>query len=202
MEESVPGRMNSSLRRFDVVALRKLAGEKVFARGEAYHLNGHVEILSIDNWRVLAQVAGSEEYRTEVTGRDFEIAGSCSCPAFGDTGFCKHMVAVALAGNVEAAGTGAEAIGVLDRIRQYLRSKGPDTLVEMIVEQIDRDPVLFPAKRSRPMRYALINSSETAQRPHISGPCHSWPEWPGCARRRNRRPISPTSSSTSGANAT
>ncbi|MGX5801837.1 SWIM zinc finger family protein [Bradyrhizobium sp. Arg314] len=101
MEESVLGRMNSSLRRFDVAALRKLAGEKVFARGEAYHLNGHVEILSIDSWRALAQVAGSEEYRTEVTGRDFEIAGSCSCPAFGDTGFCKHMVAVALARNAE-----------------------------------------------------------------------------------------------------
>lgn len=32
--------------RFDVGALRTLAGDKVFARGEAYHRDGHVEILA------------------------------------------------------------------------------------------------------------------------------------------------------------
>lgn len=135
--------MTAGLSRFDVVALRKLAGEAAFSRGEAYHLKGQVEVLSIDNRRVRAQVAGTEDYRTEVTGRNFEIAGSCSCPAFDDTGFCKHMVAVALATNAAGAGTEAESIGVLDRIRDYLRSKSTDALIEIIVEHIDRDPASF-----------------------------------------------------------
>lgn len=133
--------MTLSTKRFDVVALRKLAGESVFSRGETYHLKGKVEILSTDNWRVRAQVAGTEDYRTEVTGRDFEIAGSCFCPAFDDTSFCKHMVAVALAAN--AAGAEPEGVGTLARIEEYLRAKSVDALVEMIVGLVDRDPALF-----------------------------------------------------------
>src|SRR5437016_4990039 len=39
--------------RFDIDALRGLAGEKVFARGEAYHRDGQVVILSIEPERVL-----------------------------------------------------------------------------------------------------------------------------------------------------
>jgi hypothetical protein len=132
--------MISSPRRFDVVALRELAGEKVFSRGEAYHLQGKVEILSIDSSRVRAQVTGTEDYRTEITGGDCEIAGSCSCPAFDDTSFCKHMVAVALAANAAAE---PEGIGALARIEEYLRSKSVDVLVKMIVTLVDRDPALF-----------------------------------------------------------
>ncbi len=67
--------------RFDVDVLRDRAGDKVFARGEAYHREGQVTILSIEPDRMLAQVTGSEDYRTELTGRGDEIAGECSCPA-------------------------------------------------------------------------------------------------------------------------
>lgn len=55
--------------RFDVEALRELAGDKVFARGEDYHRDGQVLILSIRAERVVAQVAGTEDYRTELSGR-------------------------------------------------------------------------------------------------------------------------------------
>ena len=48
---------------------------------------------------MLAQVAGTEDYRTELTGRGEDFDGECSCPAFEDWGFCKHMVATALAAN-------------------------------------------------------------------------------------------------------
>ncbi len=40
--------------RLDVAALRAQAGAKVFARGEEYHRDGQVEILSIERDRVLA----------------------------------------------------------------------------------------------------------------------------------------------------
>lgn len=116
---------------------------KVFARGAAYHRDGQVAILSIDANRVLAQVAGSEDYRTELTGRGKDIDGACSCPAFEDWGFCKHMVATALAAN--AAGVDAEATGAgtLARIRDHLKRKGIDVLVDMVMEMAERDWALF-----------------------------------------------------------
>lgn len=36
-------------RRFDMQVLRDTAGDKVFARGQAYHVDGQVEILDIDD---------------------------------------------------------------------------------------------------------------------------------------------------------
>ncbi len=129
--------------RFDIDALRDLAGEKSFARGEAYHREGQVVILSIEPERVLAQVAGTEDYRTELTGRGKEIGGECSCPAFEDWGFCKHMVAAALAVNAAGSDAEAEGAGALARIRDHLKEKGIDALVEMIVDTAERDPALF-----------------------------------------------------------
>jgi hypothetical protein len=129
--------------RFDTDALRDLAGEKVFARGNAYHHDGHVQILSLEPQRVLAEVAGTEDYRTVLTGRGKKIGGECSCPAFDDWGFCKHMVAAALAANDVGSDAEAEGVGALARIRDYLKKKGTDALVEMIVDMAERDGSLF-----------------------------------------------------------
>lgn len=129
--------------RFDIDALREIAGDKVFARGQAYHRDGQVEILSIEPARVLAQVAGSEDYRTELTGRGGDIGGDCSCPAFEDWGFCKHMVATALAANVACDEAEAGGSGALSRVREHLRAKGVDALVEMIIDLAERDASLF-----------------------------------------------------------
>jgi hypothetical protein len=82
---------------FDIDVLRKRAGAKVFARGAAYHRDGQVEILAIKPGRVLAQVAGTEDYRTEL----------------------------------------------LARIRDHLKQKGVDALIEMILDLVERDPALF-----------------------------------------------------------
>ena len=127
--------------RFDLRTLRFLAGEAAFARGEAYQRGGQVEILALDPARVLARVAGTEDYRTEVTGSGTEIGGECSCPAFADRDFCKHMVAVALAAN--AAGDKPEAGDTFTRIRDHLKGLGIDALVEVVVELAERDPVLL-----------------------------------------------------------
>ncbi len=91
---------------------------------------------------VLAQVAGTEDYRTELTGHGEDIDGECSCRAFEDWGFCKHMVATALAAN-DVAGSELDSSGVLDRIRGHLKEKGIDALVEMVMEFVERDPALF-----------------------------------------------------------
>jgi hypothetical protein len=129
--------------RFDLNALKGLAGDKVFARGQAYHRDGQVEILAVEPGRVLAQVAGSEDYRTEVTGRGEDIGGECSCPAFDDWDFCKHMVATALAANALGDDAEAEVTGALARIRQHLRGQDLDALIDMVVGVAERDPALF-----------------------------------------------------------
>ena len=128
--------------RFDIDVLRELAGAKVFARGVAYHRDGQVEILSIKPGRVLAQVAGTEDYRTELRGDGEDIDGECSCRAFEDFGFCKHMVATGLAANDLPVGVG-DGSGALARIRDHLKEKGADALVEMILDLVERDPALF-----------------------------------------------------------
>lgn len=128
-------------RRFDTDALRGLVGERVFARGQAYHRDGQVEILTVEPARVLARVAGTDEYRTEVTGRGDKIGGECSCPAFGDWGVCKHMVAVALAANV--LGDGAQGADAYSLIREHLKQKSADDLIAMILDLAERDGALF-----------------------------------------------------------
>lgn len=128
--------------RFDIDVLRETAGAKVFARGEAYHRDGQVQILVVKPERVLAQVTGTEDYRTELRGYGNSIDGECSCPAFEQFGFCKHMVATALAANDFRADE-VESGGALGRIRDHLRQKGIDALVEMIVGLVEQDPALF-----------------------------------------------------------
>lgn len=129
--------------RFDPHALRDLAGSSVFARGEAYYRDERVEILDVTPSRVLARVAGTEDYRTVVTGQAAAIDGECSCPAFERDGFCKHMVAVALAANANAATGEAAVDGTVAQIRDYLKSKGVDALVEMVVDLAERDAATF-----------------------------------------------------------
>lgn len=129
--------------RFDIDALRKLAGDKVFARGEAYFGDEAVDILSLARERVLARVAGTEDYRVEIAGRGSAFRGDCSCPAFSDWGFCKHLVATALAANAVGARGDAESIDHLAGIRKHLKAKGIDALVAIIMEQAEQDTSLF-----------------------------------------------------------
>ncbi|MBX9774564.1 MAG: SWIM zinc finger family protein [Xanthobacteraceae bacterium] len=123
--------------------MRKYAGDKVFARGREYFNDGQVQILLVEPKRVVAQVAGTEDYRTFLTGRGKSIDGECSCPAFEDWGFCKHMVAVALTVNAMGRDAEAEGAGALARIREHLKRKGVDALVEMVMTLADRDPTLL-----------------------------------------------------------
>jgi uncharacterized Zn finger protein len=128
--------------RFDVDRLRELAGAKVFARGEEYYEDDQVELLTIEPKRVLARVSGSEDYRTELKGRGADIDGWCSCPAYTDWGFCKHMVAVGLAANAAPDAEAAEG-GASSRIRAHLATKSVDFLADMIVKLAEDDAKLF-----------------------------------------------------------
>jgi uncharacterized Zn finger protein len=141
-----PGNNNKANRdppRFDVATLREFAGEKVFVRGVAYNEDRQVEIVSIDNARVVARVIGSEVYRSQLDGTGKKFSGECSCPAFSDWGFCKHLVATALAANALDPGELEKATSRLTKIRDFLRAKGVEPLVEMIMGIAERDPELL-----------------------------------------------------------
>lgn len=129
--------------RFDIAALREIAGEKTFARGSAYLADGRVEIMTIGDARVIARVAGTEIYRCELTGSGERFSGDCNCQAFVDRGFCKHLTAVALAVNNLEPGALEQASNRLGKIRDHLRAKGIDRLVEMVLELAERDGKLL-----------------------------------------------------------
>ena len=129
--------------RFDIPTLRSVAGEKVYTRGVAYNEAGQVEIISIDRSRVLARVAGSEVYRSELKGLGKKFSGACSCPAFSDWGFCKHLVATALAANALGPVATEQAANRFLKIRDHLRAKGVESLVEMIIGLAERDSALL-----------------------------------------------------------
>lgn len=149
---------------FDVAALRKIAGEKVFARGEAYCRDGNVELLAVESGRVLAKVAGTDDYRTALRGRGTDIDGECTCPAFEDWGFCKHMVAVALAVNGRVADGEAEGVDVLARIRDFLKTKNVDALVDMMIDLAERDPALLDRLE---MAAAMASADDNTLEPQL-----------------------------------
>jgi uncharacterized Zn finger protein len=134
--------MAEKLPRFDIAALKRLAGG-AFVRGEAYHREGRVEILAIEPRRVLARVTGTEDYRVNLLGQGETIKGECNCPAFDDYGFCKHMVATALSANESGRGPESAGADALTRIRAHLAGKPNAALVAMIVELAERDWALF-----------------------------------------------------------
>lgn len=146
--------------RFDPAALRACAGDAVFRRGEAYHSDGAVTLLGVNGKRVLAEVSGSENYRTVVTGSGAQIGGECSCRAFEDWGFCKHMVAAALAAN--QAGPEADGADALSRIREHLGTQSVDRLVDIILDVAENDPALF--QRLELQSVAARGDSKTLER--------------------------------------
>lgn len=133
----------AGVHRFDVAALRDVAGEKAYARGAVYHEDDRVEIITLDRSRVLARVMGSEVYRCDLVGAGKKFSGHCSCPAYSDWGFCKHLVATALAANSLLPGALEQVSSRFARIREHLRAEGIERLVEMVVRLAERDPSLL-----------------------------------------------------------
>jgi tetratricopeptide (TPR) repeat protein len=124
--------------RFNLDHLRELAGDKVHARGQAYFKSGAVSLITLDAKRVVARVEGSENYRATLTGSGDAFEGDCTCPAIENWGFCKHLVATALAANAaHGAGVPVEHSG--DRIRAHLAKMDKAALIAMILDQAERD---------------------------------------------------------------
>jgi uncharacterized Zn finger protein len=141
---------------FDVAKLRIAAGNKVFARGEDYHADGLVDILTFSNSRVTAQVSGTEPYFVDLSSNKGELTGFCSCPAYLDHGFCKHMVATGLTANDHVPDDGATDNP--DTIENVLRSLDHDALVKLVLDVARSDP---KALRTLTLKTAMISLADS-----------------------------------------
>ena len=125
--------------RFPIKRLRDLTDEPAFSRGEDYFRRGKVSIFSADAAGVLAEVRGTETYRVHLTAPGKAFGGDCTCPAFDREGWCKHLVATALAAN--AAGD-----DLPDRrapIRAHLLGLGAAALADMLLDLAWKDAALL-----------------------------------------------------------
>lgn len=129
--------------RFDLDHLRRLVGDKVFARGEAYAEEGCVEITAANGDRLSARVYGSETYRVAIVDLDDEIAAECTCPYAADFGLCKHVVAVALIADGLTPERLAPYAARVARVRASLAGRDAAALLELIVDAAARHPDLL-----------------------------------------------------------
>lgn len=130
---------------FDTAALRKVAGEKMFARGEAYFDEGAVDVVGVDDRRVVARVFGTQTYGVELARRAKGFAGHCSCPAFADWDVCKHLIAVALWGNAADPEEIEAAQERWARLRAPLLALDREALVERVIVLMLADPEALDA---------------------------------------------------------
>jgi uncharacterized Zn finger protein len=145
--------------RFDLDALKRLAGDAVFDRGAGYARQGRVRILSMERGKAHAQVTGSEVYRTTIEGGGRRIAGACDCPAFEDRGFCKHLVALALTVDAMEPAEIAEATDRADRLRAHLARQPADALADRLLHLAQRDTAL---RRELEMELELHEAPDAA----------------------------------------
>lgn len=111
--------------------LLQLAGRPAYDRGERYAAERRVSQLSVNDDAVVATVVGSERYRVRLRlDGAAELVASCTCPV---EGFCKHCVAVGLAVNAGASATD---------VRSYLATRPHEELVGLVLDALERDPVL------------------------------------------------------------
>ena len=123
---------------FNREMLRELAGDKAFPKGEDYFRDNRVRGLKVEGANVQARVSGARPYLTRILGQaggGFEY--SCDCPVGRDGGFCKHLVATALAWLA-----GHERGGRPDPLRDHVEKLSRERLVDLLLEAMDYDGIL------------------------------------------------------------
>ena len=123
----------------DEAAIRALATREVFERGREYWRSGAVSGLVKRGDEVTAEVEGSEiaPYRVTIRLHDGGVAEArCTCP-YDWGGYCKHIVAALL-----KLARDPESVTVRPPLRELLSGLDRDSLADLVVRLIDRDPDL------------------------------------------------------------
>ena len=133
--------------------LRRLAGERFFARGEAYYADGAVRSLQRRDGGVEAKVHGTRTYRVRLCLEDGALDYDCTCPVGQEGTFCKHCAAVGLAWHAGGPDDAEAALGGVD-LHAYLSSLDRETLVALLLARAEKDErlsrrLLVDAARAR-----------------------------------------------------
>ena len=163
--------------------LRDLVGEKMYKRGENYHLRDRVHNLAATQHNdIIAWVHGSQRYATRVRLLADTLSADCSCPY---PGICKHAIALVLAylsrpDTAESLPTASEndvRLALLQSplnsseallsqpgggsgpttIQAYLSAQSQEELVTLLLEMSQRFSEVYDALSIRAM---LTNDSE------------------------------------------
>ncbi len=127
--------------------LAQHAEQRTWQKGNLYYQDGRVKQLARQKNSLHAIVQGSQEYQVDLWYSDGVIGYRCSCPVGQREFFCKHLVAVVQAW--------------IEHCRRYTKSNAPDfyphdiqwleqylnglmrsSLVDIILQQVRRDPEL------------------------------------------------------------
>ena len=132
-------------------ALLGRAGGRTFRRGQRYATEGRVSGMVEEGASLSGTVAGTDDYEVRLWLDGDELASSCDCPVGEDGVFCKHMVALASAwvGGGPASPDRDQRLPqpkpvrprrvTDDEIRAHLESQDRAALVELVLDQADRD---------------------------------------------------------------
>lgn len=139
--------------------LKRLAGNDSFQRGEKYFTDAAVDLLTLEHDLVMARVKGTKRYRCKLWLVAGILEAECTCRAFYNKGFCKHLVAVGLACLVakKSAWNSAGRLGAMPRrpqsrlkssisiehVREYLSKSVPGDLLEMLCVKVMSDSGLL-----------------------------------------------------------
>src|SRR5947209_4061136 len=154
-------RSHTSLHDLNRRKLRELAGERYFARGEAYFEEGRVRGLTEYRGTLAARVIGTEDYSVKLWADGDDIGYACSCPLGDDGEFCKHCVAVGLAWleAIQAQGQRGQpesSLTTLEDVRALLERQDKHRLIELLLEaalesESLRERLLLETARTKPV---------------------------------------------------
>lgn len=119
----------------DREALRRVAGERTFARGAEYHALG--QVLSLAEYRgvIAAVVQGTRPYRVQLRAAANGILSRCDCPAADRGESCKHAVAAGLAFLEARERRGTGDLVALDDVADRLRDRTQEDLVALLLDE-------------------------------------------------------------------
>ncbi len=121
-------------------AIRDLAGDRSFVRGEDYQAGGQVISVTEDLGVISAKVAGTHNYRVKLWVKGGRLDYDCNCPVGTDGDFCKHCVATGLEWLDQKEkkvipGNRTELPATMKDIRGFLAGQDKSVLIDIIMEQ-------------------------------------------------------------------
>lgn len=132
-----------------IETILELAGDRFFARGESYAVDGAVEDLVESRGVIKATVIGTYDYRVKIWNHETVLDYVCNCPVGQEGLFCKHLVATGLTwieeqqdaspGKGNSPKTKTQKTDIFANLGLHLSTLNKKQLIDIIIEQAEDD---------------------------------------------------------------